>query len=165
MPQGRDTDHLPLGVVATTLTGVVIAGHLLLAAGYVYDDESRRQALLSTLLPSARPAFQPLSSDVGGYWLFIVAGLLCALGVTWLWQRRVRQHALASAPATTLAAQWLIAAVAGLALGWLLASLAAAGHVGFLGERATPRGRRARPRQPCGEPRRLHVTAAADTRR
>ncbi|MDE2992838.1 MAG: hypothetical protein OXU67_03050 [Chloroflexota bacterium] len=133
MPRGGDTNHPPLGIVATTLTGVVIAGHLLLAAGYVYDDESRRQALLSTLLPSARPAFQPLSSDVGGYWLFIVAGLLCALGVTWLWQRWSRQHALTSAPATTLAAQWLVAAVAGLALGWLLASLAAAGHIGFLG--------------------------------
>lgn len=133
MPRGGDTNHPPLGIVATTLTGVVIAGHLLLAAGYVYDDESRRQALLSTLLPSARPAFQPLSSDVGGYWLFIVAGLLCALGVTRLWQRWSRQHALAPVPATTLAAQWLIAAVAGLALGWLLASLAAAGHIGFLG--------------------------------
>lgn len=129
----RWASHPPLGIVATTLTGVVIAGHLLLAAGYVYDDESRRQALLSTLLPSARPAFQPLSSDVGGYWLFIVAGLLCTLGVTWLWQRWGRQHALAPVPATTLAAQWLIAAVAGLALGWLLASLAAAGHIGFLG--------------------------------
>ena len=133
MPQGRDTTHPPLGIAATALTGVVVAGHLLLAAGYVYDDESRRQALLSTLLPSARPAFQPLSSDVSGYWLFIVAGLLCALGVTRLWQRWSRQHALAPVPATTLAAQWLIAAVAGLALGWLLASLAAAGHIGFLG--------------------------------
>ncbi len=152
MPQGRDTTHRPaqaasdraqdqqrwdshppLGTVATALTGVAVAGHLLLAAGYLYDDESRRQAILSTLLPSARPAFQPLSSDVGGYWLFISAGLLCALGVTWLWQRWVRQHALAPAPAITLAAQWLITAVAGLALGWLLASLAAAEHVDFLG--------------------------------
>ncbi len=133
MPRGGDTNHPPLGIAATALTGVVVASHLLLIAGHVYDDESRQQALLSTLLPSARPAFQPLSSDVGGYWLFIVAGSVCALGVTWLWQRWGRQHALASAPDTTLAAQWLIAAVAGLALGWLLASLAAAGHIGSLG--------------------------------
>ncbi len=133
MPQGRDTTHPPLGIAAIALTGVVVAGHLLLAAGYVYDDESRRQALLSTLLPSARPAFQPLSSDVGGYWLFIVTGSVCALGVTWLWQRWSRHHALASAPATTLAAQWFMAAVAGLAIGWSLASLAVAGHVGLFG--------------------------------
>ena len=132
MPRGGDTNHPPLGIVATTLTGVVVAGHLLLAAGYVYDDESRRQAILSTLLPSARPAFQPLSSDVSGYWLFIVAGLLCTLGVTWLWQRWSRQHAVPPALATTLAAQWLIVAIAGLAIGWSLASLAAAGHIGLL---------------------------------
>ena len=132
MPRGGDTNHPPLGIVATTLTGVVVAGHLLLAAGYVYDDESRRQAILSTLLPSARPAFQPLSSDVSGYWLFIVAGLLCALGVTWLWQRWSRQHAVPPAPATTLAAQWLIVAIAGLGVGWTLASLVVAGHIGLL---------------------------------
>ena len=152
MPRGRDTNHWPaqtasehaqykqlragnppLGIVATTLTGVVVAGHLLLVAGYVYDDEARRQAILSTLLPSARPAFQPLSSDVSGYWLFIVTGLLCALGFTWLWQRWVRQHALAPAPATALAAQWLIVTVAGLSVGWSLASLVAAGQVGLFG--------------------------------
>ncbi len=146
MPRGRDTNHWPpkaaseraqyqrlsasyppLGIVATTLTGVVVAGHLLLVAGYLYDNESRRQAVLSTLLPSARPAFQPLSSDVSGYWLFIVIGLVCALVVTWLWQRWSRQHALAPRPATTLAAQGLIVTVAGLGGGWLLASLAAAG--------------------------------------
>ena len=138
MPRGRDTNQPPLGVVATTLTGVVAAGHLLLAAGYLYDDESRRQAILSTLLPSARPAFQPLSSDISGYWLFIVTGLLCALGVTWLWQRWSRQHALAPAPATVLAVQWFIVAIAGLAIGWSLASLAAAGHVGFLGDDPRP---------------------------
>ncbi len=133
MPQRRDTDHLPLGVVATTLAGVVIAGHLLLIAGYIFDDAARRQAILSTLLPSARPAFQPLSSDVSGYWLFIVAGLLCALGVTWLWQRTVRQHSLATTTATVLAAQWLILSIAGLGVGWSLASLAVAGHVGLFG--------------------------------
>ena len=152
MPRGRDTNHWPaqaasehaqykqlragnppLGIVATTLTGVVVAGHLLLVAGYVYDDEARRQAILSTLLPSARPAFQPLSSDVSGYWLFIVTGLLCALGFTWLWQRWVRQHALAPALATALAAQWLVVAVAGLGVGWSLASLVAAGQVGLFG--------------------------------
>ena len=91
---------------------------------------ARRQAILNTLLPSARPAFQPLSSDVSGYWLFIVTGLLCAIGVTWLWQRWSRQHAVPPAPATTLAAQWLIVAIAGLAIGWSLASLAAAGLFG-----------------------------------
>ncbi len=138
MPQGRDTNQSPLGIVATTLTGVVVAGHLLLIAGHVYDNGASRQAILSTLLPSARPAFQPLSSDVSGYWLFIVTGLLCAIGVTWLWQRWSRQHALAPAPATILAAQWLIAAVAGLAIGWPLASLAAAGQVGFLGDNPRP---------------------------
>ena len=138
MPRGRDTNQPPLGVVATTLTGVVAAGHLLLAAGYLYDDESRRQAVLSTLLPSARPAFQPLSSDISGYWLFIATGLVCAIGVTWLWQRRVRQHALAPAPATVLAVQGFIVASAGLAIGWSLASLAAAGHVGFLGAEPRP---------------------------
>ena len=152
MPRGRDTNHWPaqtasehaqckqlragnppLGIVATTLTGVVVAGHLLLVAGYVYDDDARRQAILSTLLPSARPAFQPLSSDVSGYWLFIVTGLVCALAGTWLWQRWVRQHALAPAPATALAAQWLVVAVAGLGVGWSLASLVAAGQVGLFG--------------------------------
>ena len=138
MPRGRDTNQPPLGVVATTLTGVVAAGHLLLAAGYLYDDEARRQAVLSTLLPSARPAFQPLSSDISGYWLFIVTGLACALGVTWLWQRWIRQRARAPAPATVLAVQWFIVAIAGLAIGWSLASLAAAGHVGFLGAEPRP---------------------------
>lgn len=133
MPQGRDTIQSPLGIVATTLTGVVVAGHLLLIAGHVYDNEASRQAILSTLLESARPAFQPLSSDVSGYWLFIVTGLLCAIGVTWLWQRWSRQHALAPAPATTLAVQWLIVTVAGLGVGWSLASLAAAGQVGLFG--------------------------------
>ncbi len=125
--------HPPLGIVATTLTGVVVAGQLLLAAGHLYDDEARRQAVLSTLLPSARAAFQPLSSDVSGYWLFIVTGLVCAVGVTWLWQRWVRQHALAPAPATALAIQGLIVAVAGLGVGWSLASLVAAGQVGLFG--------------------------------
>ena len=152
MPRGRDTNYWPaqtaseharykqlragnppLGIVATTLTGVVVAGHLLLVAGYVYDDEARRQAILSTILPSARPAFQPLSSDVSGYWLFIVTGLLCALGFTWLWQRWVRQHALTPAATTVLAVQWLIVAILGLGVGWSLASLAAAGHVGLFG--------------------------------
>ncbi|MAG34970.1 MAG: hypothetical protein CL878_01770 [Dehalococcoidia bacterium] len=132
MPRRRDANSPQLGIVATTLTGIAIAGHLLLAAGGLYDYEVRQQTILSTLLPSARPAFQPIASDIIGYWFFIVTGLMCAIGVTRLWQRWEREHDLTPARATALAAKWLLITVAGLSVGWALGHAATAGRAEFI---------------------------------
>lgn len=116
----NDEKLIQLDMVVVAIAGVALAAHLVLAFGRFYNDEARRAATLATFLPSARPAFQPISSDVFGYWLFIAAGFLCALGATFIWLQWVERHSLTMSRAHSLARSWLLTTTVALVASWSL---------------------------------------------